>query len=138
MLRPASADPTPPHGCSTHGSARTKSDRAVLPIPPPRHCRRLSSAYSCASASSFASSSLPPHQSAISSRVPKEGDGRRGRVESEGVSLSNEQSSPSHTLRDEQGAINNLLIQLELAREETRCAAAGRCVRLLERERKSE
>jgi hypothetical protein len=34
--------------------------------------------------------------------------------------------------------INNLMIQLELAREETRCAAAGRCVRLLERERKSE
>ena len=136
MLRPASADPTSPHGCSTHRSATAKSDRAVLPTPPPRHCRRLSSAYSCASASSYASSSLPPHQSAISSRVPKEGDGRRG--ESEGVSLSNEQSSPSHTLWDEQGVINNLMIQLELAREETRCAAAGRCVRLLERERKSE
>ena len=178
MRRPESADPTPPHGCSTHRSATPKSDRAV-PTPPPRHS-------SYASASAYASYSPPPPKFTISSNVTREGDDRRGtvlfgeellhqitahhllareardfeglvvplvdeplciysenggvgsvneglqllghtglRVENEGVSLSKEQ-------------INNLMIQLELAREETRCAAAGRCVRLLERERKSE
>ena len=185
MLRPGSADPTPPHGCSTHRSATHKSDSAV-PTPPPRHS-------SYASASAYASYSPPPPKFTIASHVTREGDDRRGtvlfgeellhqitahhllaretrdfegfvvplvdephfaksieanlhpyfgcfdsvneglqlfghtglRLESEGVSLSKEQ-------------INNLIIQLELAREETRCAVAGRCVRLLERERKSE
>ena len=175
MRRPESADPTPPHGCSTQRSGTPKSDRAV-PTPPPRHS-------SYASASAYASYSPPPPKFTISSNVTREGDDRRGkvlfgeellhqitahhllareardfeglvvplvddlhpdfgcfgsvndglqllghtglRVESEGVSLSKEY-------------INNLMIQLELARKETRCAAAGRCVRLLERERKSE
>ena len=185
MLRPESADPTPPHGCSTQRSGTPKSDRAV-PTPPPRHS-------SYASASAYASYSPPPPKFTISSNVTKEDDDRSGtvlfgeellhqitahhllareardfeglvvplvdepqiaksieanfstylhpylhtyeglqllghtclRVESEGVSLSKEQ-------------INYLMMQLELAREETRCAAAGGCVRLLERKRKSQ